>query len=330
MSGFLDRLPIAADIAAAAERLEMSGIVLETPVLRAEALDAVAGAEVFVKAESLQTTGSFKIRGAYNKLSQISDDKRPNGVVAFSSGNHAQGVARAARLLGMPALIVMPSDAPKVKIDGVRTDGAEILLYDRHSENREEIAAQKAEERGAIVVPSFDDAAIITGQGTVGREFARQVSDLDHVICCAGGGGLITGSALALKEANADTLVWTAEPSGHDDWARSLAAGEIVSNEPGTRSICDAILTPEPGRLTWAIGRTLLAGGEVVTDDDVRAAVRFAFRHLKIVLEPGGAAALAVAVRGLPAEMRGTRVGIVATGGNVDAAQFVEIISADL
>lgn len=324
MSGFLGRLPTVAD---AAVRLNASGIVRETPVLRAEALDEAAGAEVFVKAECLQTTGSFKIRGAYNKLSQISDAQRPNGVVAFSSGNHAQGVARAARLLGMPALIIMPSDAPKVKVAGVKADGAEILLYDRHNENREEIAARKAEERGAVIVPSFDDADIVAGQGTAGREFARQVSGLDHLICCAGGGGLITGSALALKDANAETRVWTAEPSGHDDWARSLASGEMVSNAPGTRSICDAILTPEPGKLTWAIGKTLLDGGHVVTDGDVRAAVRFAFRHLKIVLEPGGAAALAVAVRGLPSEMRGSRVGIIATGGNVDAAQFAEIIS---
>lgn len=328
MSGFLGRLPIAADVADAAARLETSGIVLETPVLRGEALDEAAGAEVFVKAECLQTTGSFKIRGAYNKLSQISEDKRPNGVVAFSSGNHAQGVARAARLLGMPALIIMPSDAPEVKVDGVKADGAELFLYDRHNENREEIAAQEAEKRGAVIVPSFDDADIVAGQGTVGRELARQVSGLDHVICCAGGGGLITGSALALKDASAATRIWTAEPAGHDDWARSLEADEVLSNEPGTRSICDAILTPEPGQVTWAIGRTLLAGGQVVTDDDVRAAVRFAFRYLKVVLEPGGAAALAVAVRGLPAEMRGTRVGIIATGGNVDATQFAEIISA--
>lgn len=328
MSGFLGRLPTAADVKDAALRLQASGIVRETPVLRAEALDQIAGAEVYVKAESLQTTGSFKIRGAYNKLSQISDDKRPNGVVAFSSGNHAQGVARAARLLGMPALIIMPSDAPQVKIDGVKADGAEIRLYDRHNENREEIAAQQAEERGAIIVPSFDDADIVAGQGTVGREFAHQVSGLDHVICCAGGGGLITGSALALKEMNAATCIWTAEPSGHDDWARSLENGEIVSNEPGTRSICDAILTPEPGEVPWEVGRTLLAGGQVVTDDEVRAAVRFAFRHLKIVLEPGGAAALAIAVRGLPSQMKGRRVGIIATGGNVDADQFAEIISS--
>ncbi len=327
MSGFLGRLPTAADVEDAARRLQEAGIVRETPVLTTEALDEIAGAEVHVKAECLQTTGSFKIRGAYNKLSQIPEDRRPNGVVAFSSGNHAQGVARAARLLGMPALIIMPSDAPAVKIEGVKRDGAEILLYDRHNENREAIAAEKAQARGAVIVPSFDDADIVTGQGTAGLELAKQVPALDHVICCAGGGGLITGSALALKAASDRTQVWTAEPAGHDDWARSLASGEIVSNEPGTRSICDAILTPQPGEVTWALGKTLLAGGQVVTDDEVRAAVRFAFRHLKIVLEPGGAAALAVAVRGLPSEMKGQRVGVIATGGNVDADQFAEIIS---
>lgn len=314
-------------VLAAAERLNESGVVVRTPVLQSAALDHAAGAAVFVKAENLQTTGSFKIRGAYNKLRQIPAEQRSAGVVAFSSGNHAQGIARAARLLGMPALIVMPSDAPAVKVQGVKADGAEIRFYDRLSESREEIAAALARERGAVLAPSFNDPDIIAGQGSVGLELADQVPGLDHVICCTGGGGLISGVALALDRRSPDCKVWTAEPHGHDDWARSLAVGEIISNAPGVRSICDAILTPEPGDLTWAVGRRLLDGGHVVTDDEVCAAMHFAFHHLKLVLEPGGAAALAVAVRGLPEEMRGSRVAVIATGGNVDAGQFAGIIS---
>ncbi|MFN7056745.1 threonine/serine dehydratase [Hyphomonas sp.] len=322
-------LPAFEDVVAAAGRQE--GVVRETPVLGHEALDAAAGAQLLVKAECLQVTGSFKIRGAMNRLAQIPDSGRRAGVVAFSSGNHAQGVARAARLLGMPALIVMPSDAPKVKVDGVRADGGEVHLYDRHRESREEISARLAAERGAVVVPSYDDFDIIAGQGTAGLEFARQAEamgkPLDHLICCTGGGGLITGVALAFERLSPSTRIWTAEPEGHDDWARSLAAGAVLGNAPGTRSICDAILTPEPGRLTFALGRRLLSGGLTVKDEEVAHAMRMAFRYLKIVAEPGGAAALAAALTGVPAEMQGKRVGILVTGGNVDAAQFAEILS---
>jgi len=312
------------DVIAAASRI--SDAARRTPVLTHPALDAAAGAEVFVKAECLQVTGSFKIRGAMNRLSQLSASERQAGVVAFSSGNHAQGVSRAARLLGMPALIVMPSDAPQVKVEGVIADGADIHLYDRETESREEIAADIAEARGAVLVPSFDDPHIIAGQGTVGLELAGQAGALDHVICCAGGGGLITGLALGLKAAGIQAKVWTAEPEGHDDWARSLASGEIKRNAPGTRSICDAILTPEPGELTWALGKDLLSGGLAVSEDDVKDAVRFAAQHLKLVTEPGGAVALATALRGLPDHMRGARVGVVVTGGNIDPAMLAEIL----
>ena len=323
-------LPDFSDVLAAATRI--SGVAKETPVLTHPALDEASGASVFVKAECLQVTGSFKIRGAMNRLAQMSAEERRAGVVAFSSGNHAQGVARAARLLSMPSLIVMPSDAPAVKIEGVLADGSEIRLYDRETESREEIAGAVAAERGAVLVPSFDDADIIAGQGTAGLEFAEQMQaqgkSLDHFICCAGGGGLITGCALAFEARSPGTRIWTAEPSTHDDWARSLAAREIKQNAPGTRSICDAILTPAPGELTFAIGNRLLSGGMDVSDDDVRAAMRFAFRSLKIVAEPGGSAALAVALRGLPDTMRGSRVGVLVTGGNVDAAAFARIIAA--
>ena len=267
-----------------------------------------------------------------NRLAQIPQARRAAGVVAFSSGNHAQGVARAARLLDMPALIVMPSDAPRIKVDGVEADGAEIHFYDRDTESREEIAAQIAEARGAIVVPSFDDADIIAGQGTAGLEFASQMAErdtpLDHLICCAGGGGLITGIALAFEQMSPSTRIWTAEPENHDDWARSLEAKKIVSNAPGTRSFCDAILTPAPGDLTFALGSRLLSGGLRASDADVRSAMQSAFRCLKIVAEPGGAAALATALHHLPEDMKGKRVGVMVTGGNVDPQMFAEILTA--
>ncbi|MBY9067046.1 threonine/serine dehydratase [Hyphomonas sp. WL0036] len=323
------RLPTFDDVLAAEAR--QKGVVRETPVLTHAALDEAAGAELFVKAECLQVTGSFKIRGAMNRLAQIPPEGKKAGVVAFSSGNHAQGVARAARLLGMPALIVMPADAPAVKVEGVRADGGEVYLYDRNAESREEISARLAAERGAVVVPSYDDFDIIAGQGTAGLEFARQAEamgkPLDYLICCAGGGGLINGVALAFERLSPATRIWAAEPEGHDDWTRSLEAGEILANAPGTRSICDAILTPEPGILTFALGQRLLSGGLRVSDDEVRHAMRMAFRYLRIVGEPGGCAALAAALKGVPAEMKGKRVGILVTGGNVDAAQYADILS---
>ena len=323
-------LPTFDDVLAAHERVQH--VVRETPVLTHKALDDMSGAELFIKAECLQVTGSFKIRGAMNRLAQIPQARRAAGVVAFSSGNHAQGVARAARLLDMPALIVMPSDAPRIKVDGVEADGAEIHFYDRDTESREEIAAQIAKARGAIVVPSFDDADIIAGQGTAGLEFASQMAErdtpLDHLICCAGGGGLITGIALAFEQMSPSTRIWTAEPESHDDWARSLDAGKIVSNAPGTRSFCDAILTPAPGDLTFALGSRLLSGGLRASDADVRSAMQSAFRCLKIVAEPGGAAALAAALHHLPEDMKGKRVGVMVTGGNVDPQMFAEILTA--
>ena len=321
-------MPDTSDVLDAARRLH--GHVLRTPVLRNEALDALAGAQLFLKCENLQLTGSFKIRGATNRLLQIPEDQRAAGVVAFSSGNHAQGVARAARNFRIPALIVMPDDAPAIKIDGVRRDGAEIRLYDRGSESREAIATEEAERRGAVLVPSFDDPYIIAGQGTAGVEFGQQMRDantpLDHVICCAGGGGLITGLALGYRSFDAQTQIWTAEPEGHDDWRRSFAAGEPQTNPPGTRSICDAILTPSPGEITWALGERLLAGGCAVNDDQIREAMRLAFRHLKLVVEPGGAAALASALYDLPEDAKGKRVGVVLSGGNVDPEQYGRII----
>ncbi len=323
------KLPTARDVMSARKRIREH--VETTPILTSSVIDKIAGAKILIKAECLQQTGSFKLRGATNRLLQIPDKKRERGVVAFSSGNHAQGVARAARRLGMPAVIVMPSDAPAVKTEGVESDGAEVRLYDRNTENREAIAAELARERDAVLVPSFDDRMIIAGQGTLGLEFAEQVKargeELDHLICCTGGGGLITGIALALSKVSPETRIWTAEPEGHDDWKRSLEAGQIVANEPGTRSRCDAILTPQPGDLTWAAGSPLLAGGCAISDQHAFEAMRIAFRQLRIVAEPGGAAALAAAMFRLPEAAKGQTVGVVVTGGNVDPRFFADVLN---
>ncbi|MEO0608554.1 MAG: threonine/serine dehydratase [Pseudomonadota bacterium] len=322
-------LPTSNDVVLAQKRIRSH--VLETPVFRSRVLDEIAGASLLIKAECLQETGSFKLRGATNRLLQIPDKELSKGVVAFSSGNHAQGIARAANRLGIPATIVMPADAPDVKIAGVRNDGAEIRLYDRDSENREEIAEEIAAERGAALVPSFDDPMIIAGQGTVGLELAAQAKamgeHLDHLICCTGGGGLISGIALALEKVSPLTQVWTAEPEGHEDWQRSLETGHLQQNAPGTRSICDAILTPSPGELTWAIGVSRLAGGCAVTDEHAFEAMRIAFRQLRVVIEPGGAVALAAALFRLPEAAKGTKVGVVLTGGNVDPRLFAKVLN---
>ncbi len=218
-----------------------------------------------------------------------------------------------------------------MKIEGVEADGAEVRLYNRETENREHIAAQIAERRGAVLVPSFDDPDIIAGQGTCGLEFADQVKargePLDHLICCTGGGGLISGICLALSSVSPDTKIWTAEPEGHEDWEKSLKAGEVQTNAPGIRSVCDAILTPKPGELTWPIGKKYLSGGCVVSDQHAYEAMRLAFRYLKVVLEPGGAVALASALFRLPEEAKGQTVGVVLTGGNVDASMFQDVLA---
>lgn len=324
-------LPRLDDVRDAGERLE--GIAIRTPLVRHDALDRRAGARVWVKAECLQITGSFKIRGAANRIAQLSADQRKAGVVAFSSGNHAQGVARAARLTGIPAVIVMPYDAPAVKIEGARADGAEIRLYDRETESREAIAAAIADERAATLVPSYDDPDIIAGQGTLGLDLLAQAEEagisFNHLLCCAGGGGLISGISLAFEAGSPSTRLWTCEPAGFDDWARSLAAGEIRPVEPGKTSICDAILTPRPGDLPFALGRDRLSGGLVVSDQEVCEAMRFAFRHLKLVVEPGGAVALAAALRGLPETMQEQTVCLILTGGNVDPDLYANVIAGE-
>ena len=316
-----------AEIEAAAQRL--AGVAEETPLLRSAALDALAGTEVLLKPEMLQRTGSFKFRGAYNKIAQLSEAERRAGVVAFSSGNHAQGVAAAAALLGAPATIVMPADAPAIKIENTRGYGAEVLCYDRYRQEREEVAAEIVAERGATLVRPYDDPDIIAGQGTCGLEIARQAERrggaLDLLLVCCGGGGLVSGIALAFGELSPATEIFAVEPEGFDDTARSLAAGERLGNDPEARSFCDALLAARPGELTFEINRQRLAGGFAVSDAEVAEAMAFAFRVLKLVVEPGGAVALAALLSG-KARARGKRVGVVLSGGNVDPETFCAAI----
>lgn len=319
------------DIVQAHQRIYATGLVKKTPVIKNQELDELARANVLIKAENLQTTGSFKIRGATNRIAKLSDAERERGVVAFSSGNHAQGVARAAKYYGVQATIVMPSDAPIIKITGVEKDGGKIIRFNRDSESREAIAAEFAQKHDSIIVPSYDDFDIIAGQGTVGIEFVNQVSELnqplDHLIVCTGGGGLSSGIALAFKNLSSNTKVWVAEPDGYDDWKRSLQSGKIEHNTGWKKSICDSIMTPSPGKLPWEVASKLIESGLSVTDEEVKAAIRFAVSNLKIVLEPGGAVALAIALRGLPEVMHDSNVGVLATGGNIDSRLLTEILA---
>jgi threonine dehydratase len=319
--------PAFEDVVDAAGRL--AGHAVHTPLISASALDEACGGRVLVKAESLQRTGSFKFRGALNRISRLTSDERQRGVVAFSSGNHAQGVAAAARLVGCPAVIVMPADAPRLKIEATRARGAEVVLYDRYGQSREAIAAAIAADRQAVTVKPFDDPLVIAGQGTVGLEACAQAAEAgavaDVLLCPASGGGLIAGVSLAVERLSPETLIFAVEPKGFDDTARSLAAGERVSAPQDGRSLCDALLTTTPGEITFAINRRTLAGGLVVSDDEALAAMGFAFRHLKIVIEPGGAVALAALLSG-KLKLGGRTALVVASGGNVDPDVFLKAI----
>ena len=315
-----------ADIEAAAERLQH--VVVRTPLLRNAELDRVAGGTVLVKPECFQSIGSFKIRGAYNLLSQLTPEQAKKGVVAWSSGNHAQGVALAGRLLGIHAAIVMPADAPAAKLENTRRLGGEIITFDRYTEDREAIARRVAAERGAEIVPSYEDERIIAGQGTVGLEIAEQCVELglaaDQVLINCGGGGLTSGSAIALKARLPDVDVYTVEPEEFDDTARSLAGGERVAIRDDARSICDALLTDMPVQMTFDIMKALVKRGLTVSDAEVREAMRFSFQHLKMVVEPGGAVGLA-AVLSAKVDTAGKTTVIVFSGGNVDAELFASI-----
>jgi threonine dehydratase len=308
-------------IRAAATRL--GGHIRETPLLNSPLLDRLAGRRVFVKAECLQLTGSFKARGGWAAVSALPQDARQRGVIAFSSGNHAQGVALAAARHDAPCVILMPSDAPEVKIANTRAYGAEVVLYDRATEDRDAIGAGLAAGRGLTLIRPYDDPQVIAGQGTTGLEIAAQAAtagiDRAEVLVCCGGGGLASGIALALEATAPALRVRTAEPVGFDDMARSLASGEREANPAATGSICDAILTPTPGTLTLPILQRLAGPGLAVTDDQALQAMAMAFTHLRIVLEPGGAVALAAAL--FAPDLPDTVIA-VATGGNVDPATF--------
>lgn len=310
-----------AAIHAAADR--MAGHVRETPLLNAPLLDRIAGRRIFVKAECLQVTGSFKARGGWSAVSALSPEARERGVIAYSSGNHAQGVAYAAAHHASPCVILMPSDAPQVKIDNTRAYGAEVVLYDRATTDRDALGAELSASRGLTLIKPFDDPQVIAGQGTVGLELARQADKagitVAEVLVCCGGGGLSSGIALALEARAPGLKVRTAEPEGFDDMARSLTSKKRERNPKASGSICDAILTPSPGELTFPILQRLAGKGAVITDDQALQAVALAFTHLRIVLEPGGAAALAAAL--FTEDLPDTVIAI-ATGGNVDPAIF--------
>ena len=310
-----------------AAALRLNGHARRTPLLNAPLLDRIAGRRIFVKAECLQWTGSFKFRGAWSALTALSAKARAKGVIAFSSGNHAQGVAHAAALLGAPAAIIMPADAPAVKIANTRAYGAEVILYDRATEDRDAIGTALAAARGLTLIRPYDEPLVIAGQGTAGLEIADQAAEAGivsaDVLTCCGGGGLTAGIALAL-EPHAGLRVRPVEPAGFDDTARSLAAGHVLRNAATTGSICDAIVTPEPGKITFPILQRLCGPGLVVTDDEALRAIALAFAHLRIVIEPGGAVALAAAL--FRDDLPDTVI-CTASGGNVDPETFNRALS---
>ena len=318
------------DIRAAQARIAPYAAV--TPLLRSPALDAAAGGRVLLKAEVLQHTGSFKLRGALNRLLQLTPAERAGGVVAYSSGNHAQAVAYGATLLGIRAVIVMPQDAPALKIERTRAFGGEVVLYDRYTEDRVAIGGAIAAERGSVVIPPFEDPHVVAGQGTLALEALEQARALggampDAFLVCCGGGGLTAGCALAAEAVSPATRVHPCEPADFDDTTRSLALGERVANPPGRRSICDAIVTEIPGAFTFAINQPRVGRGLCVTDDEVLAAIAFAVRELKLVVEPGGAAALAALLSG-KLEARGRTTLVAVTGGNIDPSLLARAIGA--
>ena len=319
----MSSLPTFADVQAAARRLD--GVTIRTPLLENERVNRARGGRLFIKAECLQRTGSFKLRGAYNFLAAMNEADRAKGVVGWSSGNHAQGLAEAARLLGVKATIVMPSDAPALKVANTKASGAEVILYDRVKDSREEIGHGIAAKTGATIVPPYDHPWILTGQGTAGIEIAEQAKalgiTLDAVAAPCSGGGLATGVALGVKGISPTTSVHAGEPAGFDDLARSLATGTKQKNEKLSGSICDALLAPTPGDVTFPLAQKVLGPGLVVSDDEVLDAMELAFREFKLVVEPGGAVALAAALTGkLP--VKGRAVAVVCSGGNVDHETF--------
>ena len=322
-------LPTAVDIEKAVKRL--AGVAVRTPLINAPVLDEAIGARVFLKAETLQRTGSFKFRGAYNKVSSIPTDRRTAGVVAYSSGNHAQGVAAAARLLGLRATIVMPRDAPKAKRERTLALGAEVVLYDRNSEDRAAIAKKIVAERGATLVPPYDDPLIIAGQGTIGAEIVEDLARLslkpEIVVVGASGGGLAAGISLGVKARVPTAKFYAVEPEGFDDTLRSFKSGKREANARMSGTICDALMSNTPGELTFPITRELIGQGTTVSDAEVAIAVCYAFNELKLVVEPGGAIGLAALLAGKLVVKDKVVVGVL-SGGNVDADLFASLIGS--
>ena len=314
-----------ATIDAAASRIAPH--IIETPRIESPRLNDKLGIRLLLKAECLQHTGSFKLRGASNAVWSL--DNTITDVVAFSSGNHAQGVARAAASRGLKATIVMPKDSPAGKIEGTKANGASVVLYDRYTESREDISAEIAAKKQAHLIKPYDDVRVIAGQGTVGLEIAAQAlakkATVDAIICCCGGGGLIAGISIAASDQIPGVKIWSAEPEFYDDTLRSLSSGKIEKADVSQPSICDAIVTPQPGQLTFAINKQLLSGGAVITDRDALRAIATAFKHLKIVIEPGGAAALAAVLTGQYPQGASTVIA-VASGGNIDPQMFQQAL----
>jgi len=309
---------------------QIAGHAVRTPLIESPALNERLGGRILLKCETLQRAGAFKFRGAWNRISRLNPDELARGVVAYSSGNHAQAVACAARMMGTSAVIVMPADSPAIKVAGVRHFGGEVRLYDRWTESREGIGRQIAEARGSILVPPFDDPFVIEGQGTSGLELLDQAAEvgadrIDQLLCCCSGGGLMAGINLVFEARSPDTAMWAVEPIAFDDTARSLAAGERVGHPPAPPSICDALQTPIPGVLTFPINQRRLSGALGITDQEAAEAVRYAFHTLKLVLEPGGAAALAAVLAG-KVDTRDRTTAVILSGGNIDPALFAEII----
>ncbi|NVJ69542.1 MAG: threonine/serine dehydratase [Alphaproteobacteria bacterium] len=315
------------DILSAADQIK--GVAVQTPLLENPALNELVGGRVFIKPENLQRVGAFKFRGAYNRLSRLSEDEKARGVVAFSSGNHAQGVAHAAQILGIKATIVMPKDAPELKLANTRGYGAEVVLYDRYNEDREAVANRVVSDSGATVVPPYNDPYIIAGQGTVGLEIAQDLQAMgivpDQALINCGGGGLCSGAYLALYENFPDLDGYTVEPEAFDDVKRSLESGKIEGVDFGARSVCDALLTPSAGDLTFPIMHGLELKGLVISDDEALDAVAYAAIKLKLVGEPGGVASLAALLSG-KVKAKGKTTVIVISGGNIEPAQLQECL----
>lgn len=313
-------VPTIEDLKAAAKRIQ--GIAVKTPLIRNDALDARTGAKVWVKCENLQRGGAFKMRGATNAIAALAPEVRAKGVIAFSSGNHAIAVSTAAKLFGIKATIVMPSDAPKIKLETTRGNSATVVTYDRVNESREEIGARLSAETGSSLIKPFDDSFVIAGQGTAGLEIGEEISP-DIVFVPASGGGLSSGVSLALPKAR----IVAVEPAEHNDIARTLEAGSIQRNAPGVRSICDGLLTEQIGEIPYAIARERFERALGVSDDAVRRAMKFAFSNLKLVLEPSGAASLAALLEG-GLDVTGGTVAVIASGGNVDAEAFAAALAS--